>query len=208
MMNRRRWLWPDFFTSEDMLALDHTTRLMYQGLWLYADDDGKGILDVRMIHANVWGLDGSVSMDDVESMLIVLADRGLIDLYKVRTRDYFVIPTWEEWAKVQNPTPSRLPDPPEPPPRPSGGSHEALHTSAQYRGCRERKEGERAGESVSVGVRESVPEGAVRDPETPPHPRCERHRAEPTDKPCKPCGNARKEFDYWMAMDRVRRVVT
>ena len=40
-MPRIRYLKPCFFKDEDIASLPHQTRLLYQGLWVLADKEGR-----------------------------------------------------------------------------------------------------------------------------------------------------------------------
>jgi hypothetical protein len=108
-MPRRRDLKPGFFENEDLSALSPLTRLLFAGLWCWADR--RGILEDRpkRIKVNILPYDDC----NVDVMLNELATAGFIVRYEVSGRRCIGIVTF---ARHQKPHPhetkSELPDPP------------------------------------------------------------------------------------------------
>jgi hypothetical protein len=106
-MARIRTIKPDFFTSEDIMALSPLARLLYIGTWLDADRQGRlswkpNTLKVRYLPSDDC---------DIQAVAAELLERGLIVLYG---DGLSYIPTFLE-HQVINPRESKsnLPDPKE-----------------------------------------------------------------------------------------------
>lgn len=194
MMRRSRKIKPEFFTSEDVLALPRDVRLTFIGLWLYADDYGNERINSALLKASIWPLDDDITTSVLDEHLLMLADHQMLTLYAVDGRDYFHITNWDRHQRVDKPSASTIPLPPD---------LEASRDSREGRASEggERREGveRECGEGApgcdqvgSLGGGERVrPRSAL-----PPSPFCPRHPTG-TDKACKPCGNARLAFKAW-----------
>lgn len=135
-MPRIRTIKPEFFTSLTIASLPLEARLTFIGLWTHVDDEGRCVDDTRLIRAAVWPLDERLS-SDIETDLKRLTESSLIVRYEVDGRRYLAVQGWREHQKINRPTLSKLPAPPDrpihrghqPPPaetQPSGigGSHQ------------------------------------------------------------------------------------
>lgn len=110
-MPRIRSLKPEFATSEAIAALDKVVRLHFAMLWTYADDEGRGVDNSRLIKAALWPLDDDVGHDEVEAWQQQLADHGRILRYEVDGRRYFEVRNWHDHQHPQKPKESQLPPP-------------------------------------------------------------------------------------------------
>lgn len=109
-MPRIRTIKPDAFLSESLSTLGRGTRWTFAGLWTYSDDEGRARDDVRLIKAALYPLDDSVSRDDVETDLWLLAGIGAICRYVGDDgRRYLHMPKWEDHQRINRPSPSKLP---------------------------------------------------------------------------------------------------
>lgn len=110
-MARIRTLKPDFFLSDDIIALSFPARLLYQGLWLHADREGRFEWKPGPLKRAI--LPG----DDVDIHVLFgeLAARGLVETYG----DGFAwIPTFARHQRINAREPaSELPAPPHMPAR-------------------------------------------------------------------------------------------
>jgi hypothetical protein len=210
MIKRRRWIQPEFFTSEDVLALPRDARLTFIGLWLYADDYGRQRTHAALIKADVWPVDDDITADTVVEPLVLLAERGMIRIYAADGREYFQLTGWDRHQPVQNPSRSNIPAPPA-----TSARHEPdSDPETPYVGPTEtpRSEGE-SEERVSVrDESEGASEGASEDDEgrptthpqqpadrpsvRPPSPFCSAH-PKGTSRSCRACGTARLAFRAW-----------
>lgn len=197
MMKRRRWIRPEFFSDEDVLALPIPARQTFLGLMLYADPYGRERVNTRLMKAAVWPLDDEIKPETVEDHLVLLAERGLIRTYGANGREYFEI-SWDGFIPDKDPAISDVP-------APTAMTSARIPESAPIRqralsassAGRQRKEREGGGWGEGEGVRESS-EHAGEGGAAPPAPFCPRHPSG-TDRPCKPCGNARLAFRAWQA---------
>jgi hypothetical protein len=105
-MPRRRSLSPEFFKDEDLATLPFEARLLFQGLWCYADRDGRLEDRPKYLKAEIFPYDKV----DVEKLLALLANphiadrpaKAFIHRYTVDTRQYIEI---IEFSKHQKPHP-------------------------------------------------------------------------------------------------------
>lgn len=95
-MPRARSLKPGFFKNERLAALGPHAMLLFEGLWILADRDGRLEDRPKRIKAEVF----PYFSQPVEKLLILLANSGFIERYKVGDESYIAIPTWK---KHQNP---------------------------------------------------------------------------------------------------------
>lgn len=178
-MARIRTIKPGFFTSEDIAGLSLRARLTFIGLWTHADDNGRAKANPRLVKAAVWPLDDDVTVNGVRDDLVELERADRITTYVVDGVEYLQIVRWHEHQKIDRPTVSSIPPPPGAEPEPSTRrTLDEPSTSPRPRKGREGKgrEGTRA-------------DGA-------PPPFCPRH-PDGTDRPCGPCGVARRAHESW-----------
>jgi hypothetical protein len=103
-MPRIRGLKPDFFKDEDLATLPFEARLLFAGMWCYADKEGRLEDRPKYLKAEIFPYDKV----DVEKLLDLLATPNLPDRkekvfirrYTVNGRQYIDIP---EFLKHQNP---------------------------------------------------------------------------------------------------------
>ena len=93
---RSRNIKPGFFQNEYLVELPPETRLLFIGLWLIADRDGRLEDRPKKVKMQVFPADNY----DVDPMLQQLADARLIVRYEVDSTRYISIPAW---SKHQNP---------------------------------------------------------------------------------------------------------
>lgn len=108
---RIRTIKPGFWTSLAITCHHPMTRLHFIGLWNYADDEGRGIDDPRLIKSALWPMDDKVTASKVERMQEELAQAGRILRYTDGERPYFVIVHWSEHQRVEKPQLSTIPPP-------------------------------------------------------------------------------------------------
>lgn len=107
-MARSRNIKPGFFTNEDLVELEFSTRLLFAGLWTVADKEGRLQDRPKKIKIDIFPADNI----DVDPMLQELHNSGFIVRYVWEEKKYIQI---KNWAKHQNPhhteKPSEIPDP-------------------------------------------------------------------------------------------------
>lgn len=113
-MPRMRTLKPEFAKSESIAALPRDVRLHFALLWTYADDDGRGIDNPKLIKAELWPLDDDATAETVEGWQAELERNGRIVRYEADGKRYFSVTNFDEHQKPQKRTDSKHPPPPPP----------------------------------------------------------------------------------------------
>ncbi|MGE0456425.1 MAG: hypothetical protein AB7I13_00245 [Vicinamibacterales bacterium] len=112
-MARIRSVKPDFHTDR-RLATDLTReqRLFYQGMWNFADDEGRMVADPRGLLGEIFRYEKDLDETWVEELLVrlVVTDRAV--LYEVGGEQICQLTKFSKHQKISHPTPSRLPPPP------------------------------------------------------------------------------------------------
>jgi len=110
-MARIRSIKPEFWTSAQILECSPTARLLFIGLWNFADDTGRHPHSAKQCKAEVFPAD-DLTTDDVEELLQELSRNGLIEPYTVEGKGYFRITGWKH-QRIDKPQKPKYPPPPE-----------------------------------------------------------------------------------------------
>lgn len=92
-MARIRTIKPDFWTHEKVLACKPLTRLLFIGMWNFADDYGRLSFSPSTFKAQIFPID-NISVPDVKDMLTELSSAGLLLIYTVDDREFIEITGW------------------------------------------------------------------------------------------------------------------
>lgn len=97
-MARIRTIKPEFFTSEDIVALSPMARLLYIACWCEADREGRlewkpGTMKLRYFPGDNC---------DIGALATELIDRGLVLPYDVDSRKYAEIPSFAKHQIINN----------------------------------------------------------------------------------------------------------
>ena len=98
-MARIRTIKPEFWTDEVVVELDYADRLLFIGLWNFADDQGYLPLRIKRIKMQVFPGDDS----DVEKGLRTLWESSLVALYAHPDGLLLHITNWSRHQKISNP---------------------------------------------------------------------------------------------------------
>jgi hypothetical protein len=98
-MARDRTIPADFWTLEAVIDCTPMTRLLFIGLWNFADDFGVQPLKPRTIRLQVFPGD-AIDNEAVRAMIDELAAQGLVRPYTVDGVDYLAIVDWEQFQRV------------------------------------------------------------------------------------------------------------
>ncbi|QCR53221.1 hypothetical protein C1N80_06250 [Brachybacterium sp. SGAir0954] len=110
---RIRSIRPEFWSSEDIAAMDWTTRLVFIGLWSYVDDNGVGRDVEKLIVADLFPLedDPRDTLATVSRSLARLSEGGQITRYTLEGRPYLHITAWTKHQRIDKAAKSRYPLP-------------------------------------------------------------------------------------------------
>lgn len=103
-MPRIRTIKPEFWVDEKVVELDPWARLLFIGLWNFADDQGFIEYSPRRIKMQVFPGDTT----DVEPLLASLLEAGLLVAYDSPIGKVLHISSWEKHQKVSNPATPRF----------------------------------------------------------------------------------------------------
>lgn len=102
---RIRTIKPDFWTSTDIAGLSEAEALLFVGLWNYAQDNGVGRDDPRLLKAALYPLRDDVGPGEVERRMMRLAAAGLIERYRdTHGMALFYIPKWDSHQVINRPS--------------------------------------------------------------------------------------------------------
>lgn len=104
-MARIRTIKPEFWTDEKMVELSPTARLLFVGLWNFADDEGRMVYSPRRIKMQILPADDV----DIRGILGELRNAGRIRIYTVENVEYLDIPHFLTHQKIDKPSRSKLP---------------------------------------------------------------------------------------------------
>lgn len=105
-MARIRTIKPDFWTDEKVVELSAFARLLFIGLWNFADDDGRMAYSPKKIKMQIFPADTL----DISELFGEIQCEGLIELYTVDSIKYLQINCFAKHQKIDKRTPSKLPD--------------------------------------------------------------------------------------------------
>jgi hypothetical protein len=110
---RIRSIRPEFWSSEDVAALDWEARLVFIGLWNYVDDNGVGRDSDRLIIAALFPLEDNLTEVSlrVHGALNALQRKGMLERYEADGRRLLYIPTFSKYQKPNRPSKPRFPRP-------------------------------------------------------------------------------------------------
>jgi hypothetical protein len=108
-MARIRTIKPEFWSSEQIMECSRDARLLFVGLWNFADDAGRMAYSAKRIKAQVFPSD-DLTADDIHGLITELTRNGLTLLYAVDGKEYLAITGWHNQV-INRPQPSKTPPP-------------------------------------------------------------------------------------------------
>jgi len=101
---RIRSILPNFYRSEDVGAMDWETRLIFIGLWSYADDNGVGRDVAQVIVADLFPYDDTrETVARLSRGLQALSDGGQIIRYTVANRPFLFVVKMDDYQRIDKP---------------------------------------------------------------------------------------------------------
>jgi hypothetical protein len=109
-MARIRSVKPDFWTSEQVMECSPIARLLFIGMWNFADDHGRIPCAPKTIKAQIFPAD-EMNAKNIRRMIDELASNGLVRLYEVGGKEFLLITGWHH-QKIDKRQAAKYPDPP------------------------------------------------------------------------------------------------
>ncbi len=112
-MARIRTIKPGFWSSEKLGKLPLLARLTVVGLISQADDEGRGRGATRFLMGTIHPYAEDVTEAALAAAIVVIHAAGLAQFYEVSGCRYYALPGWSEHQRIDHPTKSIIPQPPE-----------------------------------------------------------------------------------------------
>jgi hypothetical protein len=109
-MARIRSIKPEFWSSEQVMACSRDVRLLFIGLWNFADDEGRISNSAKSIKAQVFPSDEDINSTTVRRWLDELSSNELVLQYEANGRAYLQVTGWQH-QKIDRKRPSKIPPP-------------------------------------------------------------------------------------------------
>jgi hypothetical protein len=107
-MAKKRSLSTTLFASPDFFELSsNTVRLIFIGLILDADDEGRGCAHPRLLARKL-----DQAPEEIEQALEELVSHDMVQCYEVAGRHLYWLCHWHRYQTLSKPTPSHFPAPP------------------------------------------------------------------------------------------------
>jgi len=106
---RIRSIKPEFWTSEQVMECSPNARLMFIGMWNFADDCGRLPCSPKTIKAQIFPSD-DIALDSIRGMINELSSNGLLLIYSIEDKDFLQITGWSH-QRIDKPQPAKYPAP-------------------------------------------------------------------------------------------------
>ena len=144
-MARIRSIKHEFWTDEKVVESSPLARLLFIGLWNFADDEGRMVYSPTRIKLQILPADKC----DIRALIDELQKHGMVMIYKANDCEYLAITNFSQHQKIDKRTSSRLPEPPRVTPNPSESPR--IPTTDQGR--------DQGVEGIKEGSKEAPPDG-------------------------------------------------
>jgi hypothetical protein len=111
-MARKRMLSPDIWESESFSSLSDLGKIVFIGLISLADDEGRGKANPSLVKSTLFPYDEKRRVADIKFALSEIARSMSTQFYSVNGNDYYLLLNWSKWQKIDKPSKSKLPAPP------------------------------------------------------------------------------------------------
>jgi len=102
---RIRSLKPEFWTDEKVVSISPLARLLFMGLWNFADDEGRMVYSPVRIKLQILPSDSA----DISELLGEIRGKDMVKVYEVDGIEYLQILNFGKHQKVDKRTPSKHP---------------------------------------------------------------------------------------------------
>jgi hypothetical protein len=110
-VSRIRTIKPDFWSSAQVMECSPNARLLFIGMWNFADDKGRLPLSPKSIKAQVFPGD-NLNSDDILGMILELSKNDLLFAYSIDGKDYLQVTGWHH-QRIDKPQKPKCPEPTE-----------------------------------------------------------------------------------------------
>jgi hypothetical protein len=104
---RIRTIKPEFWTDEKIVELSFPARLLFVGLWNFADDDGRLVYSPKRLKMQIFPGDTV----DVGPLFGELVKASLVELYQIAGVNYMTVKHFAKHQRIDRRTPSKIPAP-------------------------------------------------------------------------------------------------
>lgn len=111
-MARIRTIKPEFWTDEKIVELSPLARLLFIGLWNFADDEGRMVHSATRIKLQILPADTA----EISALLGEIRGKKLIDVYVIGETEYLQVVNFGLHQKIDKRTRSKYPPNPDTPP--------------------------------------------------------------------------------------------
>ena len=110
-MARIRTIKPEFWTDEKIVELSPFARLLFIGLWNFADDEGRLVYSPKRLKLQIFPADDL----DISELFGEIRGKLLAVAYEVENVEYLQVIGFSKHQKIDKRTASKLPPPPNSP---------------------------------------------------------------------------------------------
>lgn len=110
-MARIRTIKPEFWSSPGMSTVDPYARLLFIAMWGWADDYGVGTANPKELGGFAFPEEEHIDSADIRRMLGEIRRVFGVVFYRVGSRPYYYIPSWEKHQRVDRRSKQRHPMP-------------------------------------------------------------------------------------------------
>ena len=103
-MARKRMLDPRFFTDQKVMELSFEGRLLFAGIWCFANDQGIHINHAKVLKAEIFPGD-EITIEEIGDLMDKLLSLGMIEIDI--TKKLFKVINWELYQSISHPQPSK-----------------------------------------------------------------------------------------------------
>lgn len=110
-MSRLRSIKPDFWSSEQVLSLSRDARLLFIGMWNFADDEGRIKLSPTTLKAQVFPGDDDATKSRMVEWLSEIVRRKLLEPYTNDQELFGYVTGWKKHQRIDKPQAPKHPGP-------------------------------------------------------------------------------------------------
>lgn len=107
-MARKRIIDPEFWSDQEIGFWSFEARLLYIGTWNFADDEGRFKSHSSLLKSQIFPYDLKINIELLKKEIATK-----IQWYMVNKMEYGFIRNFLKHQRIDRPTPSKLPSPPE-----------------------------------------------------------------------------------------------